>query len=119
MFFKLKQVRVFTDRPTSRLNLDEANGSNFDEALLPEDSWEGYLDAHEFEVDKIIDVPSGRKTRYGRIHKQYLVQWKEYSDTTWIDEADLYCGAMLQEFDSDQVSKNSFEVMQSHEKEAR
>ena len=62
---------------------------------------------------------SGRKTRYGRIHKLYLVQWKKYSDPTWIDEADLNCGAMLQEFDRDQVSKIRFEVMQSHEEEAR
>ena len=82
MFFKLKQVRVFTDRPTSRLSLDEASGSNFDEALLPEDSWEGDLDADGFKVDKIIDVRSGRRSRYGRIQKQYLVQWKEYSHPT-------------------------------------
>ena len=97
--------------------MDEASRFDFDEALLPEDSWEGDLGADEFEVDKIIDVRSGRKTRYGRIHKQYLVQWKEYSDPTWIDEADLNCGAMLQEFDRDRVSRNRFEVMQSHEDE--
>ena len=117
---KLKQVRVFPERPTSRLNvLDEASRFEFDEALLPEVSWEGDLDADEFEVDKIIDVRSGRKTRYGRIHKQYLVKWKENSDLTWIDEADLNCGAMLKEFDRDQVSRNCFELMQSNEEEAR
>ena len=33
----------------------------------------------------------------------------------WIDEVDLNCGALLQEFDRDRVSKNRFEVMQSHE----
>ena len=99
--------------------MDEASRFDFDEELLPEDSFEGNLDADEFEVDKIVDVRSGRKTSYGRIHKQYLVQWKEYSDPTWIDEAILNCGAMLQEFDRDQVSKNRFEVMQSHKEEAR
>ena len=86
-------------------------GLIFDETLLPEVSWEGNIDADEFAVDKIIDVRSGRKTRHSRIHKQYLVQWKEYSDPTWIDEADLNCGVMLQEFDRDQVSKDRFEVM--------
>ena len=33
----------------------------------------------------IIYVPSGQKMRYDRINKQYLVQWKEYSDQTCID----------------------------------
>ena len=95
---KLKLIRGFPERPTSRLTDNEASRLDFDEALLPKDNWEGDLDADEFEVDKIIDVRSGRKTRYGRIHKQYLVQWKEYSDSTWIDEADLKCGYILQEF---------------------
>uniref|UniRef100_M4BJ95 Chromo domain-containing protein n=1 Tax=Hyaloperonospora arabidopsidis (strain Emoy2) TaxID=559515 RepID=M4BJ95_HYAAE len=116
---KLKLVGVFPERPTGGLNVNEASRFDFDETLLPGDSWEGNLDADEFEVDKIIDVRSGRKTSYGRIHKQYLVQWKEYSDPTWIDEAILNCGAMLQEFDRDQVRKNRFEVMQSHKEEAR
>ena len=71
---KLKLVRAFPECPTGGLNVDEASRFDFDEALLPEDSWEGNLDADELEVDKIVDVRSGRKTRYGRIHKQYLVQ---------------------------------------------
>ena len=114
---KLKLVRVFLELPTCMLNVDEASRFDFDEALLPEDSWEGDLDADEFEVDKIIDVLSGRKPRYDRIHKQYLVQWKVYIDPTWIDEADRNCGAMFQEFDRDGVSRNRFEVMQSHEED--
>ena len=77
---KLKLARVFPERPTGGLNVDEASRFDFDAALLPEDSWAGNLDVDKFEVDKIIDVRSGRKSRYGRIHKQYLVQWKDYSD---------------------------------------
>ena len=73
--------------------MDEEDRFDFDQALLPEDSWEGDLDADGFKVDKIIDVRSGRRSRYGRIQKQYLVQWKEYSDP--IDEADLNFRAML------------------------
>ena len=71
---KLKLARVFPERPTGELNVDEESQFDFDKALLPEDSWEGDLDADEFEVDKIIDVLAGRKTKYGRINKQYLVQ---------------------------------------------
>ena len=71
---ELKLARVFPERPTGGLNVDKASRFDSDEALLPEDSWEGDLDAGEFEVDTITDVRSERKTRYGRIHKQYLVQ---------------------------------------------
>ena len=41
--FKLKIVRVFPERPTIRLNVDEATRSDLDEALVPEDSWRGVI----------------------------------------------------------------------------
>ena len=112
---KLKRVKTFPDRPKNLLNVEEVDRLDFDESLLPEDSWERTLDIDEFEVEKILDVRSGRRTRFGRVQRQYLVQWKGSVDPTWIDEVDLNCGALLQGFDSDQVSKNRFEVMQSHE----
>ena len=65
-----------------------------------------------------MDVRSVRNARFGRVQRQYLMQWKISGNPTWTDEVDLNCGALLQEFDRDQVSKNRFEVMQSHE-EAR
>ena len=99
--------------------MDETDRVDFDEALLPEDSWEGNLETDEFEVEKIMDVRSGRKTRYGRVHRQFLVHWKGYDDPTWVDEADLYCGALLQEFDRDQANRNRFEVMQTYEEGSR
>ncbi|OWY94674.1 hypothetical protein PHMEG_00035528 [Phytophthora megakarya] len=36
-------------------------------------------------------------------------------DPTWIDEADLNCGALLYEFLRDRANRNRFGVMQSHE----
>ena len=66
-----------------------------------------------------MDVRSGRKTRYGRVHRQFLVHWKGYDDQTWLDEADLNCGAFLQEFDCDQANRNRFEVMQTYEEGSR
>ena len=69
-------------------------------------------------MEKILDVRLERKTRYGRVNRQYLVQWKLHSDPTWIDEADLNCGAFLQDFECNIVSQNRFEVMQSHQVEA-
>ena len=73
------------------------------------------MDEDKFEFEKILDVRSGRRIRFGRLQRQYLVQWKGSVDPTWIDEVDLNCGTVLQEFDRDRVSKNRCKVMQSHE----
>ena len=62
-----------------------------------------------------MNVQSARKARFGRIERQYLVQWKGSDDPTWIDEEDLKCGALMQVCDRDRVIKNRFEVMQLHE----
>ena len=62
-----------------------------------------------------MDVQSGRKTRFERSQRHYMVQWKGSGDPTLIDEEDLNCGALLQEFDRDRVSENRVKVMQSHE----
>ena len=37
---KLKLVRSFTNRPAAQLEVKETERVDFDEALLPEDSWE-------------------------------------------------------------------------------
>ena len=116
---KLKRVRIFPDRPTNVLTTEETARFDFDEALLPEDSWKTDLEHDEFEVEKILDVRSGRKTRYGRVHRQFLVHWKGYADPSWVDEADLNCGALLQDFERQRTNQNRFEVMQSHEDEMR
>ena len=36
---KLKRVRKFPDRPDNELAVDQAEQVDFDECLLPEDSW--------------------------------------------------------------------------------
>uniref|UniRef100_H3H6A1 Integrase catalytic domain-containing protein n=1 Tax=Phytophthora ramorum TaxID=164328 RepID=H3H6A1_PHYRM len=115
---KLKLVRRFPDRPDASLLVAKSDRLDFDEALLPEDSWETPLDEGEFEVEKIADVRTGRRTRYGRVHRDFLVFWKGYDDPTWVDEADLNCGAMLRDFERKLASRNRFEAMQSHEGEA-
>ena len=62
-----------------------------------------------------MDVRSARKTRYGRVNRQFLVKWNGYPDLNWVDEADLSFGAILQAFERSRVSRNRSEVMQSHE----
>ncbi|GMF53912.1 unnamed protein product [Phytophthora fragariaefolia] len=70
---KQKPVRQFPDRPGTTLTVDEAVRIDFDEALLPEDSWETPLGEDEFDVDRIADMRTGRRTRYGRVHQEFLV----------------------------------------------
>ena len=53
---KLKLVKKFPGRPMERLRVNDADRVDFDEALLPEDSWVGDLAEDEFEVEKITDV---------------------------------------------------------------
>ncbi|GMF38633.1 unnamed protein product [Phytophthora fragariaefolia] len=111
---KLKLVRRFPDRPQVELVSDGVNCLDFDEALLTEDSWEATLADDEFEVDQIVDVRSGRRTRYGRVHGEFMVYWKGYAEQTWVDEAYLNCGALLQEFERKMADRNRFQGIQSH-----
>ena len=66
-------------------------------------------------MERITDMRSGPWTRNVRVHLQFKVDWKGYGDLSWVNEADLSCGALIQEWDRDRVRKNRFEVMQSHE----
>ncbi|KAE8990640.1 hypothetical protein PR001_g21435 [Phytophthora rubi] len=112
---KLKPVTQFPDRPGTALTVDETGRFDFDEALLPEDSWETPLGEDEFEVDRIADMRTGRRTRYGRVHREFLVYWRGYEDPPWVDEADMNCGALMREYERGLVNRNRFHVMQSQE----
>ncbi|OWY99814.1 reverse transcriptase [Phytophthora megakarya] len=93
---KLKLVKDFPDLPRAELTVDEADRLDFDEILLPEDGWAPDLGADKYEVERISDV-------------------RRYDDPTWVDGADLNCGAILNAFLRERANRNSFNVMQSHE----
>ncbi|GMF25338.1 unnamed protein product [Phytophthora fragariaefolia] len=112
---KLKPVRNFPDRPKVPLVIEDQDRFDFDEALLPEDSWDTSLAEGEYEVERITDMRSGRRTRYGRTMREFLVHWKGYQKPTWVDEADLNCGALLHDCLRRQANQHRFNVMQSHE----
>ncbi|ETL91381.1 hypothetical protein L917_10065 [Phytophthora nicotianae] len=100
-------------RPSTLVNR-EADRVDFDEGLLPEDSWERELEENEYEVERTADVRSSKKTRYGRTRHEYLVFWKGYDEPSWVDEIDINCGALLRDFDRGRAERNRFEAMQSH-----
>ena len=77
---KLKRVREFPDRPSDRLTVDEADRIDFDECLLPEDSWTRELEEGEYEVEEILESRINKKTRYGRQRREFLIRWKGHAD---------------------------------------
>ncbi|POM67649.1 Reverse transcriptase [Phytophthora palmivora] len=79
---KIKSVRQFPDRPQIRLTIPNQDRYDFDEALLPEDSWIRDLDNNEYEVEKIVDMLSGRRTRYERTLREFVIYWKGYDEPT-------------------------------------
>ncbi|GMF51100.1 unnamed protein product [Phytophthora fragariaefolia] len=95
----------------------ERHRGDFYETLLPEDSWAPDLNADEYEVDRIADMRTRRRTRHGRTYREFQVYWKGYVEPSWLDEADLNCGALLHEFLRDRASRNRFSAVQSHEEE--
>ena len=63
-------------------------------------------------MERITGMQSGRRTCYGRVHRQFKVYWKRYGDPSWVDEVDLNCSALIQEWDSYRVQKNRFVVIE-------
>lgn len=112
---KLKLVREYPDRPDTKLVVNEVDRVDFDESLLPEDSWATELENDEYEVEKVLDMRIGRKTRYGRIQHEFFGAVERVPDPSWVDEVELNCGGLLRDYERSQITRNRFEVMQSHE----
>ena len=112
----MKPIRVFLERPANLLNVEEADRVDLDEALFPEDSWEGDLEEGEFEVEKSCRCTIRSKDTLWSSASLIFSTLEGYSDPSWTDEADLNCGAILEEFDRNRISRNRFMVMQSNEK---
>ncbi|KAG3016008.1 hypothetical protein PC119_g11517 [Phytophthora cactorum] len=81
----------------------------------PVDSWERELDDNEFEVERIADVRSGRRTRSSRALLEYLIYWKGSPNPSWIEEANLNCGTLLRNCERKQTGRNRFEMKNSQE----
>ncbi|OWZ04193.1 hypothetical protein PHMEG_00023942 [Phytophthora megakarya] len=74
---RIKMVDEFGDRPSARLTQDvnEATRLDFDEKLLPEDSWEPYHVAGEFEVEAILDDRTPLPTSTERAVREFKRKW--------------------------------------------
>jgi hypothetical protein len=112
---KLKLRKIYPNRPVEKLVNENEARFDFDEALLPEDSWIPPVESGVFEVEEILEVRDTKRARYGRHEREYLVRWKDHDAkaNSWVKEDDLRCGSLLFEFQEKVKAANRFNVMQS------
>ncbi|GMF23291.1 unnamed protein product [Phytophthora fragariaefolia] len=77
---RLNAVKEFGERPKVRLTRELADEArlDFDEELLPQDSWEPDILAGEYEVVSILDDGRPMKTSTRRSVREFLVKWVGY-----------------------------------------
>ncbi|ETO58800.1 hypothetical protein F444_22816 [Phytophthora nicotianae P1976] len=94
---RLKAVNEYPSRPKSRLTQDvtEDIRLDFDEELLPEDSWEPDHLAGEYEVEAILDDRMPLSTSTERAVREFKVKWVGYDEPTWEPSSNLSCGGLL------------------------
>ncbi|OWZ12590.1 hypothetical protein PHMEG_00014213 [Phytophthora megakarya] len=79
-------------------DVNQATRLDFDEELLPEDSWEPYHITGEFEVESILDDRTPLATSTERAVREFNVKWVGYDDPTWEPASNLSCGGLLYDY---------------------
>ncbi|OWY94757.1 hypothetical protein PHMEG_00035425 [Phytophthora megakarya] len=104
---RLKPVNEFSSRHTTQLAPEIAEDSrmDFDEALLPEESWEPDHIAGEYGVETILD---DRRPLQTGIEKS----WVGYNDPTWEPASHLSCGGLLYDYLQRKKSEHRFQMVQ-------
>jgi hypothetical protein len=116
---RLKLCREHPVRPQVDLRVtSDGDRFDFDEALLPSDSWEPDEDAGRFEITEILDMEIHRPTRSARHKRRYLVRWRQAgSDPSWVDEEDIQYGGLLFDFHRSNRARHRLEMMELEQSE--
>ncbi|POM70935.1 Hypothetical protein PHPALM_12568 [Phytophthora palmivora] len=82
---RLKKVVDAEKIPTTRLTaeLEEGQRLDFDEELLPEDSWEPDEGASQYEVEAILDDGLPLSTSTARNERRFKVKGAGYKEPSW------------------------------------
>ncbi|OWZ18358.1 hypothetical protein PHMEG_0007557 [Phytophthora megakarya] len=90
----------FDDGPNTLLaaEVTDASQLDFDEELLPEDSWEPDHVAGEYEVEAILDDRVPMSTSTERAVREVKVKWMSYEEPTWEPASNLSCGSLLYDY---------------------
>ena len=114
-FNRLKRCYDAFKRPDSDPDDTSMQPWDFDEALLPEDSFEPDEEEGIFEVEKILDRRDVARTRSGIAKREYLIKWKGYDESynTWEPESGLSCGGLIYDFDREYERKQRVNSLSS------
>ncbi|OWZ11844.1 hypothetical protein PHMEG_00015080 [Phytophthora megakarya] len=85
---------------------------DFDEELLPEDSWMPDEVAGEFEVEAILDDRTPMSTSTDRPVREFEVKRVAYESTTWEPVSDLSCGGLLYDYVWNKKSEQRLQMVQ-------
>ena len=114
---RLKRKFEAPFRPDAALVNDRMERFDFDEALLPEDSWLPDEEDGEYEVEQILDKKIERLANGKRVTR-YHIKWKGYEETSWEPEENLSCGALLYAFDQKFRAKQRYNAMLADEEDS-
>jgi hypothetical protein len=105
---RLKKCHDPLERPTVLLTIqDPEDRLDFDEELLPEDSFARELDENEYEVVQIMDRRERRTSKHSKRTIQYLVRWAGDYPDTWENIENLTCAGLINDFHRHRKQENS------------
>jgi hypothetical protein len=106
---RLKRCYDQLDRPSVALTIEDPESRmDFDEELLPEDSFERELEENEYEVVQILDRREVKRTRHNKKMIQYLVKWAGDYPNSWENIENLTCAGLINDFHRRRKQENSF-----------
>ena len=105
---RLKKCHERWDRPTIPLTVNDNERFDFDEELLPEDSFLRELADDEYEVIGILDKRIKNSTRNSGRKVQYKVQWAGDYEPTWEDVDNLTCMGLIADYCRRTRQENSY-----------
>ncbi|GMF47904.1 unnamed protein product [Phytophthora fragariaefolia] len=111
---RLKAVKELGERPTTRLRHEhgEAERLDFDEQLLPEDSWEPDEVEDKYEVEAILDDELPLSTSTARAQRMFKVKWAGYDEPSWKPLSNLSCGGLLFDYLRNKKRENRLQMVQ-------
>ena len=94
------EVMYHGERATRRLVtlLAETDLFDFDEELLPDNSWEPGKANGRYKVEVIVDDDLPLSSSISRTQRRLLVKWKGYDTPTWKPISNLSCGDLLYDY---------------------
>ncbi|KAE8993524.1 hypothetical protein PR003_g21892 [Phytophthora rubi] len=111
---RLKAVKESAERPTTRLRpeLSEAERFDFDEDLLPEDSWEPEEGEDRYEVEAILDDELPLSTSTAKTQRKFKAKWVGYEEPSWEPLSNLSCGGLLFDYLRNKKRTNRLQMVQ-------